>query len=58
MEEMYRNHKEPAWGWFGLVLALLDGFPRRRRPRTPAAGRAPASVVTPWSHRSPAGWSA
>ena len=21
MEEMYRTHKEPAWGWIGALLA-------------------------------------
>lgn len=31
MEDIHRNHKETAWGWVALVMALLDGFPRRRR---------------------------
>ena len=27
MEEMHRTHKEPAWGWIGVVLtALTDGL--------------------------------
>ncbi len=57
MEEMHRNHKEPAWGWVGVLLSLLDGFPQTRA-RKPAARRSEATVVTPWSHRSPNGWSA
>jgi len=54
MEEMHRNHKEPAWGWVGVALAVLDGFPRRRK----AMCRPSRLVVTPWSQRSPGGWSA
>ena len=34
MEEMYRTHKEPAWGWIG---ALLDA-------RQSAAPAAPAVI--------------
>ncbi|MNS84275.1 hypothetical protein D3C72_1180930 [compost metagenome] len=34
MEEMYRTHKEPAWGWIG---ALLDA-------RQSAAPAAPATA--------------
>ena len=37
MEEMYRTHKEPAWGWIG---ALLDA----RQFAAPAAPAAPAVI--------------
>lgn len=38
---MHRNHKDAAWGWFAVVLALLDGFPRARaRPRIVCRPRA------------------
>ncbi len=57
MEEMHRSHKEPAWGWVGVLIAVLDGMPRRRRRVTPARKLA-GPVVTPWSQRSPRGWSA
>jgi MYXO-CTERM domain-containing protein len=49
MEEAHRTHKEPAWGWVGLALSAITRL-RRRKPRVDA--------VTPWSRRSPAGWSA
>lgn len=56
MEEIHRIHKEPAWGWMGLLAAALGrralGSARTRQP-----SRAP-SAVTPWSRRSPLGWSA
>lgn len=53
MEEVHQTHKEAAWGWMAVVIALLDGFPRARarRPRS-------SSVVTPWNRRAPGGWSA
>lgn len=49
MEEAHRNHKDAAWGWFAVLLALLDGFPRartRRRiaPHTRASSTARLSV--------------
>ena len=57
MEEVHQKHKDAAWGWLAVVLAVLDGFPKRRgRVRT--AGRRSTEVVTPWSHHSPSGWSA
>lgn len=46
MEDIHRNHKETAWGWVALVMALLDGFPHRRRPR-PALRRRPTVRVVP-----------
>ncbi len=57
MEEIHRTHKDAAWGWLAVVLAVLDGFPRRRsRART--ARRRCTEVATPWSQHSPGGWSA
>jgi len=33
MEEMYRTHKEPAWGWIGALLAAMPrAAPSRARP--------------------------
>lgn len=29
MEDVHRTHKEPAWGWIGVVL---EGFASRPRP--------------------------
>ena len=29
MEDVHRTHKEPAWGWIGVVL---DGWASRPRP--------------------------
>jgi hypothetical protein len=69
MEEMHRTHKEPVWGWVAVVADLVAKAHRARVRRearslartarsTPKALRLSASVVTPWSPRSPAGWSA
>ena len=34
MEEAHATHKDAAWGWFAVLLGVLDGFPRARsRPR-------------------------
>ena len=57
MEEVHQKHKDAAWGWLAVVLAILDGFPKRRG-RPAAARRRSTAVVTPWSHHSPGGWSA
>ena len=57
MEEVHRTHKEAAWGWLAVVLAVLDGFPKHR-PRARTARRRASEVVTPWNHNSPSGWSA
>jgi hypothetical protein len=57
MEEIHRKHKDTAWGWVAVVLAVLDGFPKRRMGIT-ALRRRSTSVVTPWSNHSPGGWSA
>lgn len=55
MEEMYRTHKEPVWGWVAVVAEMIA---KSRRAPVRKASRKKASVVTPWSPRSPAGWSA
>ena len=62
MEEMHRTHKEPVWGWIA-VLGEMISQSHWARVRTEARTSAPSrpkvsSVVTPWSPRSPAGWSA
>ena len=57
MEEVHATHKDAAWGWFAVLLGLLDGFPRRRARRAARPDR-PSTVVTPWSQRAPGGWSA
>ena len=57
MEEAHATHKDAAWGWFAVLISVLDGFPRSRS-RPAKARRASAGVVTPWSARSPRGWSA
>ena len=57
MEEIHRNHKEATWGWFGLLLGFLDGFPRHAA-RPARSRRRSTGVVTPWNPHSPRGWSA
>lgn len=57
MEEVHQKHKDAAWGWLAVILAVLDGFPKRR-PRARAPRRRSTEVVTPWSNHSPRGWSA
>ncbi len=57
MEEIHRNHKDATWGWLAVVLAVLDGFPKRRVRTRPPRLRS-TGVVTPWSNHSPSGWSA
>lgn len=57
MEEVHRTHKDAAWGWVAVILAVLDGFPRpRTRVRTTQYRSSEA--VTLWSHHSPGGGSA
>lgn len=55
MEEMYRTHKEPVWGWVAVVAEMIA---KSRRAPLHTMARKTTSVVTPWSPRSPAGWSA
>lgn len=62
MEEMHRMHKEPVWGWVAVVAGMMAKYlnAKASAPARPASAprRAAPSVVTPWSPRSPAGWSA
>jgi hypothetical protein len=63
MEEMHRTHKEPVWGWVTIVADLItksrDARVADKATRSiPTPRRRAVSVVTPWSPRSPAGWSA
>lgn len=63
MEEMHRTHKEPVWGWVAVVADLIAKSRLTRVRNTaqrpiPTPRRKAVSVVTPWSPRSPAGWSA
>lgn len=52
MEDIHSTHKEVAMGW---LSAAVDAAARIRRR---SAARSRGLVVTPWSGRSPAGWSA
>lgn len=44
MEEMYRTHKEPAWGWIGALLEarklVAPVSAKTRRPAAASARRA------------------
>ena len=57
MEEAHVTHKVGAWGWLAVLIAVLDGFPRHAS-RPARKRRASPGVATPWSARSPKGWSA
>lgn len=52
MENMHGAHKEDSSGWFTAIVDVAA----RIKIRPVAASR--GLVVTPWSGRSPAGWSA
>jgi hypothetical protein len=52
MENMHGAHKEDSSGWFSALAGLVA-----RIKRQPVA-RSHGLVVTPWSGRSPVGWSA
>ncbi|MEY4556690.1 MAG: hypothetical protein RL093_1809 [Pseudomonadota bacterium] len=52
MENIHAAHKENSSGWFSAVAGMAA-----RIKRQPAV-RSRGLVVTPWSGRSPAGWSA
>lgn len=52
MENMHGAHKEVSSGWLSAVAAVAARIKIR-----PVAGPR-GLVVTPWSGRSPAGWSA
>lgn len=52
MENAHSAHKEDSSGWFTAVIGAAARLKRR------SGGRSRGLVVTPWSGRSPAGWSA
>ncbi len=52
MENIHGAHKEDSSGWLTAVISLAARIKRR------SDARARGLVVTPWSGRSPAGWSA
>ena len=52
MEYAHSTHKEHALGWFSAVIGVATRIKRRSNARSRGL------VVTPWSGRSPAGWSA
>jgi hypothetical protein len=52
MEDVHNTHKETTSGWFSAMVSLATRF--KRRPAAAPRGL----VVTPWSGRSPGGWSA
>lgn len=52
MEEAHRNHKETTWDWLGALTSVVAGIKARARPVERKY------TVTPWSGRSPSGWSA
>ena len=52
MEEAHHNHKETTWDWLGALMAVVPRTKPRARPA------AQEFTVTPWSSRSPGGWSA
>lgn len=52
MEDTHGAHKEHATGWFS---ALIGATARIRRASVEGSR---GYVVTPWSGRSPGGWSA
>lgn len=54
MEEAHRTHKEPVWGWVGLVVPEFQKLAARLARLAPEKGY----VVTPWSSRSRSDWTA
>jgi hypothetical protein len=52
MENVHGAHKEDSSGWFVAVVGLAARLKRQSNVRSRGL------VVTPWSGRSPAGWSA
>ena len=52
MENVHGAHKEDSSGWFTAVIVTVARLSRR------SDARSGGLVVTPWSGRSPAGWSA
>ncbi len=52
MENVHGTHKEHSSGWFSAMI----GAANRLKRQSDAQSR--GMVVTPWSGRSPGGWSA
>jgi hypothetical protein len=52
MENMHGAHREDLSGWLSAIAGVAAHI--KRRPVVRSRGL----VVTPWSGRSPAGWSA
>ncbi|WP_439475968.1 hypothetical protein [Brevundimonas sp.] len=52
MENIHGAHKEQSSGWFSAFVGVVTRIKRRSEARSRGL------VVTPWSGRSPAGWSA
>jgi hypothetical protein len=52
MESVHAIHKQNPVGWFSALFNVVTRMRRR------SAARSRGFVVTPWSGRSPAGWSA
>lgn len=52
MENIHGTHKEDSSGWFIAVIGMAARLKRQ------SDARSRGLVVTPWSGRSPAGWSA
>ena len=52
MEDTHGDRKEHAMGWLGALMGAAS------RIRQASAEGSRGYVVTPWSGRSPGGWSA
>lgn len=52
MENAHTAHKEDTSGWFTAVVGMAARLKRQYDVRSRGL------VVTPWSGRSPSGWSA
>lgn len=52
MEDVHGVHRERAVGWLSALTDAVARFGRQSK------GDSPRHVVTPWSGRSPGGWSA
>ncbi|WP_284221866.1 hypothetical protein [Brevundimonas denitrificans] len=52
MENVHSTHREDSSGWFSAMVGVAARMKRR------SDARSRGLVVTPWSGRSPAGWSA
>lgn len=52
MEDVHNTHKEHAPGWLSAVIGVAARIKRQ------SGANSRGLVVTPWSGRSPGGWSA